>query len=803
MHISCNYITIYMDKTQTIITKKEILIACIIALTITGLFFYKTIFYNLTPFPADVLVNEYQPWRSTSYLGFNPASIPHKAQYPDTVRQIYPWKTLALHELKQGKLPLWNPYNFSGSPLLANFQSAALYPLNILYTIVSQIDGWSVLVIMQPLLAIFFTYIYARTIGIGIYGSALSAISFGFSGFISVWLEYNTVGHVILWLPFILFAIEKIKNTSKPLWIILLSVAYACALFAGHPQIFGYMFIFSSLYIWFRVSTVRQRFVVWIASALGVGIAGIQLIPGIELITNAARSPHEFTNLFQNILIQPWQFIATLFPNFFGNPATRTYWLTDTFLGKVTTIGLVPLFFLPGIFRRKEPIVRWFLLALILITIFISANPIAYILYRIPIPLLSSSSPTLMSFLFAFCLSILCGFGLDHWITEKHSAQKLIRRTIQTLAALAALYITATIIPTLHEHGAVIQRAIIYGGMISIATLSLFWVAISQPKLLKISIIILLCVHVADLFMFFSRFNAFIPKSLIYPEHHITTFLKNHTDYRYWGYGTAAIPANLASQFKGYSPEGYDPLYPKWYGEFIYSYTKGKILDSFSNSTRSDAAIISGFGENGLSDTNKNRILSALSVGYILDRTENGSTQVTFPSTNFEPVYQSGDWHIFKNLKATPKAYLADTVLTYTNASDFSSKFFLPTYDSTKSVLLEKLPPSISQTSTPGTASINSYNTDNIIIQTTSATPKILVLTDTYYPGWQAFIDGKPTSIYRANWTFRGIAVPQGSHKITMIYKPESVRYGIILSMISIGLTIYLAWTQIKRKRNE
>jgi len=768
---------------------KELLVIIGILLCVTGIFFYKTITHGLVPFPADVLVNEYQPWRSTPYLGFAPATIPHKAQYPDTVRQIYPWKTLALDSLKSGKLPLWNPYNFSGTPLLANFQSAALYPLNIIYAFTSQISGWSVLVALQPLLATIFTYFFARSIGIGILGSMLASISYGFSGFMTVWLEYNTVGHVILWLPLILLAIEKSRNQLKRNWLVILALGHTFALLAGHPQIYGYMFIFSLCYILARGKNWPTKIWLFAMSLLGVGIASIQLIPGIELIKLSARSPHDFRQFFTGILIQPWQFISMIFPNFFGNPATRTYWLQDTFLGKVTTIGIVPLFFLPAIFRRFDSTVRWFFTSTIIIVLLMSANPISYLFYKLPLPIISSSSPTLMAYLLAFCMSILCGFGLDYWIVEKHSIKKLTKRTLQVIGILTIFFLSSRI-PALQPHAAIITRAVLYGSIIACCTLVLFWVAITKPKLLKFAVVLLLVVHIADLFVFFQRFNPFVSPTLVFPEHEITTFIKTHDDARYWGYGTAAIPANLATQFKGFSPEGYDPLYPKWYGEFIYSYVNGTLLKTFNNSTRSDAAIVSGFGSSGLSDVRKNKILSTLSVGYILDRTENGSTEETFPYDSFQAIYQKGDWHIFKSKNVAPRVYLADHIQIYKNEDDFSQQFFSSSFDPTRSVLLPTLPTDVSKATATGSATITSYQPERVSIQTQSEESKVLVLTDTYYPGWTAKIDDKSTNIIRANWTQRAITIPAGSHTVTFTYEPQSVRIGMILSMISIGLLI-------------
>lgn len=706
------------------------IIAILIALI--AVFFHQTIFFGKVPFPGDSLVSDFQPWRSTSYLGYGAGGIPNKAQYPDTIRQIYPWKTLVIRSFKQGKLPLWNPYNFGGAPLLANFQSAALYPLNFLYMLFKQIDAWTILVTLQPILAILFTYLYCRRIHIGILGSWLAAFSYGFSGFMSVWLEYNTVGHVILWLPFLLLAIEH--N-----WLLAIAFGNATAILAGHPQVYTYMMALTIIYCFFRSKTPLR---VLAFTLLGVGISGIQLIPGIELIANAARSPHDHNTLFTKILIQPWQLLSLPFPNIFGNPVTRNYWPTDTFVGKVTTIGLVPLFFLFSALRRKDSLTKFFLFASGIIVILITANPITYFLYRIPIPLFTSSSPTLMSYLLAFSLSIVCGLGLDFWMTDAHSVKKLVRRTVEVIGGLLLLYILKTF--------GLSPRAILYGGLVSVATLSLFWIAIKFPKIRYHAITLLLVVHIVDLFMFFNRFNPFVPKPLVFPDHPVFEFLHNKSSDRYWGYGTAGIAANFASQYNIFSPEGYDPLYPKSYGQFLYN------TDKFTNTTRSDAAIESHFGDGGLSNDQKRKLLDALSVRYVLERVENGDN-AKIPH-NFIKVFEFEDWRIFENPNATPRVYTGK-----------------------------------------GTATIISYEPEKIIIQTETDMIDNVVLTDTWYPGWVARVDGVEIPIEQKG-PFRSVPISAGKHSIMFSYEPNSVKYGSIISIASlVVIVIFLLRLRYKK----
>lgn len=757
--------------------KKEVFVITFVLILLTGLFFNKTIFKGQVPFPGDSLIAEYKPWQTSSYLEYNPGSYPHKAQYPDTLRQLYPWRTLSIRQWQEGKTPLWNPYNFSGAPLLANFQSAALYPLNVFFWFFAHVDAWTLLVILQPILAALFTYLYARKIGLAPLGAALSGISYGFSGFMMVWLEYNTVGHVILWLPLLLLAVEQLAKKPTAFWLMAFAAGNTLGLLAGHPQIYAYMLAFVAVYAMFRIRDIKRLGLLGLITFLGIGMAAVQLIPGIELIRYAARSPHEFGRLFEKILIQPWQLLALPFPNIFGNPATRTYWPTDTFIGKVTTIGLIPLLFFLSAIRSKKPLAKFYLWASVAVLVLMSANPITFLLYKLPIPLINSSSPTLMSFLLAFAFSMFAGFGLDFWMTEKHTLRKLFVRTLQVGAVLLAIVI-------LH-HTPTSQRAMLYAGGLAAAALFLWGIAIKMPKRRHLAMIALLALHAVDLFIFSNRFNPFVPKEIVFPAHEITTFLASRALDRFWGYGSAAMQANFATQFGIFSPEGYDPLYPRWYGEFLHGSYDGKLLSAFDNQTRSDAVIAPGFGEEGFASPQRQRVLDATSVKYILDRSENGSTAKTFSPSIFRTIYNENSWQIMENANAAPRVFLTTDIVTYENREDFTVKFFDPSFDPSRQVLLPIMPALTYPLDQNGTASIVSYEENSVTMTTQSNSPAVLVLTDTYYPGWKAWVDDKEAPILRADWTLRAVPVPQGEHTVVMRYMPTSYTLGKVISIAS------------------
>src|SRR6201996_7699750 len=133
--------------------KKIIFLPFILLFLITIFFYHPFLLRGQLPIPADTIVGLYHPFRDL-YAKTNPNGIPYKNfLITDPVRQQYPWRQLAIDLENQSQLPLWNPYSFGGTPLMANFQSATLYPLNMFLMIFPFAIGWSILVLLQPLLA--------------------------------------------------------------------------------------------------------------------------------------------------------------------------------------------------------------------------------------------------------------------------------------------------------------------------------------------------------------------------------------------------------------------------------------------------------------------------------------------------------------------------------------------------------------------------------------------------------------------------------------------------------------------------
>ena len=106
-------------------------------------------------------------------------------------------------------------------------------------------------------------------------------------------------------------------------------------------------------------------------------------------------------------------------------------------------------------------------------------------------------------------------------------------------------------------------------------------------------------------------------------------------------------------------------------------------------------------------------------------------------------------------------------------------------------------------TSASGSVTISDIASETVNLTVDARTESVLVLNDLYYPGWEATLDGNPTQIYRANYLFRAVIVPQGQHVIEYTYRPRSFRLGLSItlgatSILVVGL-ILLTVPQIRK----
>ncbi len=772
--------------------KKELFLIPILFLVVSLIFFYP-IFKGLIPFPGDLLVGNYEPYRSYSYQGYTPQGVPHKAQGSDVIRELFPWKFFSIEELKNKQIPFWNPYNFAGNPLFANLQSGTFYLANILFFVFPFIFAWGVYIIIQPILAGFFTYLFLREIKLSKISSFYGGLIFAFSAFMTVWLEYGNFGHTILWLPLVLWLINRFINKPNLIKLIILIAILVQSILAGYIQLAIYLYIFSLSFILFRFLQERNKKQVFktytglfIAFGIPILLTAFQLVPLMEFVQNSSRVPYSFNQLSER-LIPVKNIITIIFPDFFGNPATRNYWLPGTYIERASYIGILSiLFILFAVFSKEKSKYKKFFLFAALIS-YLSTLDIypVKLIHAIGIPALSTGVPSRILVLFCFSASVLAAIGIDLFIKSKEK-KEYIKPLIIIVVIIAVTW--SLVFLGKNENFFVTKRNLIIPTFIFIlGMIILFKSPLSQRK--KGLIIIILTA--IDLFYSFHKITPFSPIQYVYPKTAVIEELKKlqNTNERYWGYGSAHIDGNFQLYEKSFFPEGYDALYIKRYGEFLSTSKDGKIVKDIPATI---AEIAPGYGESDLRNNQyRQKLLNLLGVKYVLHKPISMNSVPdfkTFPEKIYKLIWQKGDWQIYENKDSFPRVFLSSKYVVKQKKEDIISTMFDKNISLRDTVILEEnLSKKIDLFKDPNAkAEFELYTPNKIVIKTQSSSNNILFLSDNYYPGWHATVDTNDTKIYRADYSFRGVPVEKGNHTIVFWYYPESFDLGLKISLITL-----------------
>lgn len=797
--------------------KRENIIAVVFLIAIV-LFFFFPIFKGLIPFPGDLLVGNFSPYSTQSYGGYGFGAVPHMAQGHDVIRQLYPWKYFAIDSFKHLQIPFWNPYNFSGNPLMANLQSGVFYPLNVIFLVLNFNNAWVVYILLAPILSSFFTYLYLRSLKMNMVTSIFSGLVFAFSSYMVVWMEYGNVGHTLLWLPLTLLLIEKILSQKKRAY----SAAFMLVLFfsflAGYIQGYFYLNIVAfAYYLWrsWQLKKIKPRDLLQGLALFTIPLflSSFQLFPTLEMFSLSSRSDYSLAQI-EKLLNPVWYLVTVFVPNFFGHPAARNFWFDGTYIERVSYFGLIPLFFaLFSLFNlKKNSYILFFGAIFFLSLIFTTDLFVTKYFYLIPIPVISTTVPTRLLSLFVFAGSILSAFGL-HAFLKREQGKNILKLSIGLILLFASVWVLVIFANKITDNVlilsnlSVIKRNLFIPTGLLIVILVACFIWYKRLKLFneKILIVVIFLFTFLDLFYFFHKITPFSPKSYIYPSTEVFKFIKNNAGInRFWGYGSGSIDNNFATYEKIYAPSGYDPLHVKSYGEILAAAKKGKPETIVP---RSDAQIPPGYGEHDLRDNNYRQILlNLLGVKYLLHRNDVAGEELqpdyaTFDEKKYKLVWQKKGWQVYENLQALPRIFLASDYIVEKNKAKIVSKIFDRKIDLGKTIILEEeLPLNFKPGKNDGASvAIYDYSPNSSRLKVSSDKNTLLFISDNYYNGWNVSIDNKNDKIYRADYSFRAVLVPKGNHIVEFWYWPKSFSFGIIVSVLTLtGLIAFIGFRKNK-----
>ncbi len=731
-------------------------IVSIIALCAVILVFFGQVFVGKLPVPSDSLVGLYHPWRDY-YAADYPRGVPFKNfLITDPVRQQIPWKKIVIDTWKQGQIPWWNPYSFSGAPLAANIQSAAFYPMNIVFFLFSFPVAWTLYIVLQPLLAGILLYVYLRHRGLVRLASFTGALAWSFSGFTTAWLTWGTIVQTALWLPLILIAIDKIAG-GRRWWSAVLVFAFSMTILAGHIQIALYILAFSLFYS-FAAQVKGKKYPFWrffLAGAVALLVTIPQWAPTFSSILTSARSGGAAW-LREGFFI-PWQHLVQFaVPDFFGNPATLNYWGVWNWAEFVGYIGMIPLMFAIMGVAANPAAARIWIWTLVIGLIFALPTVLAKLAYQLNVPLISALQPTRLLVLIDFALAVLAAIGVNEFL---HKPRKLIYGIVPVGALLFACWVVVFIAGR-HETNmdmianfAVAKRNLVLPSMLFLSGAVLMFMSRFFARQRLVIIFCFIGLTIFDLLRFGWKFTPFTPIDYFFPETPVIQFLaKQPKPFRALALDERILPPNAASYFGIEMIEGYDPVYSKIYEGAFVAASRGDLHGGTAEYNRI------------LTMNNVDSpLLPYFNVKYVLSL-----TPIDRPF--LVKVFEEGETKVYEYKNAYPRVMVADQIFEKTKASEALAV-----------LLREKGPsavvsPGIDVLSVPLTigesASILAYSNNEVVIQVTTANTRVIVISSTYDPGWKATLDNTPVNVIRVNHAFMGVQVPPGDHTLRLYYRP-------------------------------
>jgi hypothetical protein len=393
-------------------------------------------------------------------VNFYPAVLGQLMLAPgDGWTQIIGIRILIGRLIAAGYLPLWNPYIFSGMPLLASIQPGALYPPTWLFAVLSPQAAMNWMVITTYHIALIGAYLYARRIGANRFGSMVAGVAFAFGGYMIAHLGHTNRIAAAAWLPWILLAIEALYQRLSWKWISLGALFTAMQLLAGDPQMTFYTVLLAGAYgiysFTLRPEAERRRRFLFGAAAMsvcGALLSAIQLLPERELLRQGERAGISY-EYFSGFSFPPQHVFQLIFPYFFGgggmSPFKVVYWgkwnTTEVagYLGMLTMmLALVAL--IAMIANRRQDRLVWFwsgyaVLALLMAFGHYLPFGINELLHKLPVyNLFRASGRHLLEFDFA--LAVLGGIGAT-WLSQKKNrlAHRALHAAIAAMAVIVAV----------------------------------------------------------------------------------------------------------------------------------------------------------------------------------------------------------------------------------------------------------------------------------------------------------------------------------------------------------------------------
>jgi hypothetical protein len=701
---------------------------------------------------------------------------------------VYPLAHFQRECFWRGELPFWNPYNFCGVPFLAQWNTMPLYPPSLIYLLLPL--GWSLsfFCLLHLWWAGFGMFFLARKWTGNNFAAAFAGAVLSFNGFTLNLIMWPSHLATFAWMPWVVLAVNSGTGfqpvsghadwKSAPLVkIILAALAGALQMLAGGPEIILFTWILL-LALWIQQAVnagsprgkMLWRFPVVIMLVIALSVA--QLLPFLDLVFHSQRESG-YADLRWSM--PAWGWVNFLVPMAFGDTRDMGVfyqygqeWTSSYYLG----IGALWLALLALWKIRDRRVALLGVIAIIALIFALGENTFVYPALRRIIPqlrLITHSAKYLA--IVIFIAPLLAAFAVAQLQNLQGEQKPVLRKRlfaigIILLALIAGILFWAWRFPFPADD---VHRTLLNGisraaFLIATGTLLFFLPRDSKPGLLRLAPLLLIFVAWLDVFTHEPAQNPTAPP-LIYEPGLSREKLALQPQPALGGSRAMITPSAFAMTLHFATSD----LGKNYLVNRMACFSDCNLLD--------DVPKTDGFLSLCPREADDVNTLLYDSTNANFPRLEDfmGVSQIT--ATN--EIYEWQSRKTFLPLvTAGQKPFFFD---------DYSAWYALSqtNFDGGKFVILpEDAKTFVTVTNQTNARVLNSkFGTQTVDAEVEAAAPSLVVIAQTWYHDWRAYVDGKPTTLLRANYAFQAVQVPAGRHKIHLAYEDRAFEIGAAISI--------------------
>ncbi len=700
--------------------------------------------------------------------------------------------------LGAGRIPLWNPHQGCGEPLLGVLQGGVFHPARLLLLVLDTPRAMAWSAVGHIGVALVATFLYARSLRTSRSAAAVAGITFAFGVIAAMIYQPATFLEPGPWLPVAALAIHRVVATGRWRWVAAASFAIAAPILAG-----GYQIALYSVYgvaavclgLWLDPATRRAALtprslaLVGACGVFALALSAPQWAPTLAWAPLTLRP----AGTLDTARVDPFQAAPlVVLQGLLGRRAV----LEGLFLP-------IPVAMLAVIGLRHAPRLLAPLVVLTLVSLALSlgaATPWFGLYYLLP-GFAVFRAPMRLQYLVVFGAAVLAAFGVDG--LRRYAAPRRRWADAAIATVLAAGMLGYAVLPSAKDPASAQTTLDRYDAGAAAATAA---IGLLSPPLVGPA-----ALGVATAAVWRDRTNAVV---LPYSSgaravaRHAATYAalaERAGLYRTVSAAPAVswvmpgFAAKNAMLFGFQALDDYEPLAQQALVHYLASLVYGAAGSANEMRTLSNVIVDQPFA--------RPRLLDLASVRYVVTPSAKPIPFVATAPERYREVRElvaPMDWAkvtIVENLAALPRAYLVPTLRPAGGDAEALDAIADPAFDPTREVVAVGAPPlAAADAAGDDGATIVTYEPERVHITTTSAGARALVLTDAFAPGWSATVDGRPAAIWRANYLFRGVTLPPGPHDVTFTYAAPGYRAGLAAAGTAALLLVALPIADRRRR---